>query len=1057
MDMPFTGGFRLAALGVALTLALMMAGLVLAGTFDSEPSPATYEAQLAPNISFNLNNTDPMYNITNITIIFPGVAVFIEGSDYTGMTGFSISNTTSSFMWGNTTPEGILENGTETYLNLSFYNMTAPGNYSFEINATFTDSSYHNETHNVTIVDTTPPSGITLISPENASWTNISWIFVNLSYTELNPYNCIYQNGTGDNTTNTSTSSPCYINVSGYAEGSWTYYLWVNDTSGNAERNGTYNLSYDGTDPGLNSLGLFYQGGNVSGKNITERDNVTISLNITDALSGVNSSAVWANVYNESDGLVVRVELGPAGGDLFNGTWYAATDNNGSGEYTIEVNGTDNAGNTPDPGLTTTLKLLGAPDLTVTGVEWSSSNSNPGWPTSSDDITLNITIMNIGDDNFTGTFNVTTDIDGSEKNRSNLAYLNESEYAVLNLTFTSGNFSTNKYYAFTIELDPENVVNESSETNNTYAFGFNLGYNISLVKFNATAWPSVGVAFPDSNVTVNISVEYGNGSGVTGLVQDELDVWNKWGVNNWNTSDRVYSFSAKGGGYYTFTFNTQELYSDSGGNKTRARFGDNYLNVSAAKGSYSGRSLLLYNITAPDLEVSIDDDEIDDINLAGASYKEVDMNVTVTNNGNAKIYNIEIEDDSSDNWVLVHDDFMVDHGDNYTFEAELRVEETHSYGYAIYLFVYGNDTLDNRYKGYTREKVEVRDTGSGEDGEDGNGGTGGGGLEFELTITDWEDEIDCYPGGANTTTVEVKNTGDVTVVAKVSFTCDGSILDDADVYPTSKSIAVGSTEEFDIDIDIDNNAEIGEYDCTVKAYVSSSEDDYDTETIVLRVLATEEEAEEINQSCLNISAAIEDLFGRFSAINPALVNDTNRTRVKDLLDDANSTLQDILDAIAGGDYITAHELIESLEASLESTEDALAGLELEQTMGGGAALSETWFWAIIITVVVMAVAFVAYLFFPQKGHAPGKSLMDSLKETTAGIGKAKGKEAPGPSAYAEGYDRQATAGYSYKKGPAGKAKSALSKIREKLRRKKKPQKEVTQYFTNPSSNIINYS
>jgi hypothetical protein len=1085
------GGVRMACLGFALMLALLMTGLALAGTFTSEPLPSTYEAQVAPNISFDLTNTDLLHNITNITVIFPSTLEFVTGSNYTNMSDFIISNTASSFMWGNTTVEGILEKGSSTYLNMSFMNMTAPGNYIFELNITFTDDSYDNETHNITIQDTKAPAGITTVSPtlDNSSYTDADWFEVNVTFTELNPDTCLLDldNVTAENYTMAMIGSyACYFNATGQDDGYWNYSVWINDTSGNLGWNGGWFIGVDAADPVGNSLGLFYQGENVSGGNITELDDINISVNVTDMHSGINitlDDVIYANI-TKSGSVVAVVNLTHTSGDIFNGTWDVAQNNSGDGNYSINITATDIAGNSNDSVISATLEILGAPDLTVMGVEWSSSNSNPGWPISSDNIILNITIKNIGDGNFTGTFNVSTDIDGSERDLSTLGYLNESESVTLNLTLTSGNFSTNKYYTFSIEVDPEDVVNESAETNNTYVFGFNLGYNISLVKFNGAAWPSVGSSYPDDNVSVNISVTGGNGTGVTGLGQNDFEFWNKydgWQSSNINVTDRIYSFSGAGSGYYVFTFNTEGLDdTQSGGNRTRARFGDNYLNISAVSGSYSGMSLLLYNITAPDLEVLIDDDEIDEINLAGASYKDVDMNVTLTNNGNAPIYHIYVDEDNEENWVFVHDDFSVDHsdvsnealdpGESYPIEAELRVEETHPYEYNLYLFVYGNDSVDNRYKGYAREKVEVIDTGSGEEEEDDGGTTSSGDtLDLELTIMDWDDYIDCYPGGSNTTRIDVKNTGDVTVVAKVSFTCD-VLDDDPTIAPVSKSLAVGTSQEFIIDFDIDGDAEIGEYDCTAKAYISSSEDDYDTETIVLRVLATAEVAEEINHSCHNLSATLEGLFERFSRINPALVNDTNLTRVENLLNNANSTLHDILEAIESGDYITAHELIESLNTSLGGIESGLDDLELEQGLGGGLALSGTWFWAIIIIVVVIAVAFVAYLLFPQRGYGPKKGVFDNLKDTLRGgaarVGeiKEKGKAISPvekkpfrPSSYAKGYEKRTAGAYSYRGGPAGKIKGAFSRLKDKLKRKKKPQKEVTQYFASSSSNIINYS
>jgi len=1107
---PGVGGVRLASLGVVLLLAVLMAGYALAGEFTSEPSPSTYEAQVAPNISFDVTNTDSLYNITNITVIFPSTLEFVTGSSYTNMSNSSISNTATSFMWGNATLLGILPNGSSTYLNLSFHNMTAPGNYSFELNITFTNGSYDNETHNVTIQDTTPPTDIVLLNPDNDTWITASSVWINISFTELNPYNCIYENSTGDNTTNTYSESPCLILVTDYNESTWTYSVWVNDTSGNIAQNGVYYLGYDISDPVGNSLGLFYQGTNVSNGSITELGDVVISVNVTDSLSGINTSlngSVYANITNSSGYVMTIVNLTHTSGDIFNGTWDADQYSAGGDNYSVNVTATDIAGNTRISAISTALEIVGAPELFLDFSGWTSDNAAPGHPHYGNNLTLNVTIFNGGEEDFDGYVNVTLSRSGvGEIVRTNVSNtsLQYGENYTVEFTVLSGNFSGgNGYYLFTAEVDPasENAVEESSENNNTGTFGLTLGYNVSLNKINngsvSSEPPDIANAFPDRNVTFNISVTYANGDPVSGITAENLTFTNtphsEGQEDNSTLGNRnAIDFIGCGSGFCVFNFTTHPpTYEAVNENGTRADPGLSTMSVSISDGgNYTGSGGFDYNLTAPDLTVLIwgngRDNVIGDIDLAGSSSKWVEFNITVTNNGNAPAYDILIDD--PDDWLYDESVFEDLDSDGDISLSALNPDESHIFPGAgkdleikaiglasgsdenLYVTVHYNDSVDNEYEGFDYDKVGVGDTGSGEEEEENGGTTDGGDLELELTLTDWDDEIDGYPGGSNTTRVKVKNTGDVTVVAKVSFTCD-VVEDDPTIGPISKSLAVGTSQEFIIDFNIEDDAEIGEYDCTAKAYVSSSEDDYDTGTIVLRVLATGEVAEEINQSCQNLSATIDGLFDRFSLINRALVNDTNLSRVENLLNTANITLQDILDAIGDGDYITAHDLIESLNTSLGSIEDGLYDLELEQSLGGGLAFSGQWFWFFIIIVVVIAVAFVAYLLFPQKGYGPRKSITDTLKDTIrigasrAGEIKEKGKslgsgrkEPFRPSGYAGGYEKQAPpAAYGYRKGPAGKIKGAFSRLKEKLKRRKKPQKEVTQYFASSSSNIINYS
>ena len=1075
----YTGGFRLACLGAVLLVAVLV-GTAFAGEFDPSVSP-TQTASSTQTITFTINNTDSSENITNVTIDIPTSFVLVEDSNSSSISsGIGFENTSSIFTWWNTTNTtgGLVNLSTDETFAVDFSNLTYPGVYIFNVTVFHTNGQGNSTNVTFSVNDTTAPASITLITPTNDTWTNLTTILANFSFTEFNPDTCIYDNSSINQTTSTD-SGYCNFTVTGYAEGSWVVFGYVNDTSGNLGVSPGYTFNYDALAPVGNTLGIFHQNSNVSGGNISQLSDVTISANITDALSGINTTqpdAVWANV-TKGGAVVAIVNLTHTSGDIFNGTWSPSANNSGPGDYEVNVTAMDIAGNSQTSLISGAVEILEAPDLVVQDVAWMSNNANSGWPTSSNHIMLNITVANIGTGNFTGTFNVTTRIDGTLKNTSTLEYLNQSETFVLNLTFLNSNFSTNKRYIFLITIDPEDVVNESTENNNTHTEFISLGYNITLRGiYNGSAstyYPEVAKAFPDNNITINFTVKYANDSGVTGL-SSEFEFMNRWNSQSYNITSRLSDFTEQGAGNYSIVFDTEDLYSDAGGNMTRARHGNNQFNVSIYDGDYTSMSLLLYNITAPDLSVHID---IDDIDMDDGTWH--DFNLSITNNGNAPALNVKIDDPND--WEYTDTFYDLDPDGDLT-DASIAPGETVNFPQGIYdlkiepdatddgsdenlfVFVNYNDSAGNGYIGYDDAKVDVIDSGvAGDDGGDDAGSTGGAdsNLEFELSIIDWEDEVLTYPGEYNVTEIEVKNTGDITAVVKVSWECDDLEFDNVDVSPTSKSVGVGIKQIFIIAMDVPDDAEIGEYDCVAKAYVSTSTDDYDEETIVLRVQATETEVLEINQEYENLTVQVQELFDRFTLVNPALVNDTNLTAVENLLDNVNETLVDISSAIDQGDFIQAKSLIQALQASMVNTENSLEDLEVEQTMGGGVAISGTWFWAVIIIVVVIAVAFVAYLFFPQKGYGSNKNilggLMDSLKGGSSKIGKIKDsgkgklgsikKDSLKPSSYT---------GAVKSKTFQPEGKGFIQKLKEKLKRKKS-QKEVTSYFSSSSNRLIQYS
>ena len=516
------GGLRLTALGVSGIFLIILIGSALAGTFTSSPVPDTYEAAVSPNISFHVHNNDTSNNITLVNITFPSTLQFVLGSDYTNASGTSISNSSYNVTWSN--PDGIIDLNQTIYLNASFLNMTAPGYYIFTVTSEFNDSSTYSESVNVTVQDTTAPQDLVLLAPTSDIWTNSSTTWVNFSFTELNPDICSYKNDSLY-TNDSASTNYCNISVTGYPEGNTSFTIWLYDTSGNSAQNGTYYLGYDPNPPVANSLALIYNGSDVSGQSITTRRNVTIRVNATDPLSGVGEAN--ASIYNETDDLVLNIPLVLQGG-FYEAEWDTINQYFGAGIYVINISLKDAAGNFDNQANGTTLDIVGAPDLQVTGVDWYSSNSNPKHPTHLDNLTLNVTVSNMGDENFTNDFNVTAKVStsylgGTEKFRVLIdnSSLVDGGSTWFNVTFPEGNFTSNTLYYITLTIDPENSVDESLDTNNDYSFNISLGYNVSLEWANNGTQsfipPSVVRGFHYTNLTFNISVRYANGDPVTGL------------------------------------------------------------------------------------------------------------------------------------------------------------------------------------------------------------------------------------------------------------------------------------------------------------------------------------------------------------------------------------------------------------------------------------------------------------------------------------------------------------------------------------------------------------
>jgi len=275
---------------------------ILAADFDASSTPSDVESGASnQELNFTISNTDAEFNITNVNITLPGGFYFITGSNSTSASGTLFSNTSNVLIWDNTTASqaGFILNGTVDYF---LFNVSVPsgtGSFNFTVDILDTNATSNTKNVTITVSDNTDPSDIVNVSPTlgNNSYINVSWFYVNVTFTELNPDTCLLDlnNGTAVNYTMTRTGNYCYLNATSQGDGNWNYSVWVNDTSGNLGWNGTWFITVDVTAPSID---------NVTNSTVTASTAIIVWNTSESSTSvvyyGTNQSALSTNVTNSS-------------------------------------------------------------------------------------------------------------------------------------------------------------------------------------------------------------------------------------------------------------------------------------------------------------------------------------------------------------------------------------------------------------------------------------------------------------------------------------------------------------------------------------------------------------------------------------------------------------------------------------------------------------------------------------------------------------------------------------------------------------------------------------
>jgi PGF-pre-PGF domain-containing protein len=235
---------------VSLSVAsfFMITFLVHASGLDAGIVPNTSIEAGASSVTFNvtINNTNSTLNMTSVNMTLPSGFSFVAGSNSTSAAACTFQSM-QYLEWQNQTQKGFVMNLTEEWFAFNSSVNSTPGEYNLTLVVRYTDGSANSTMLPLTVNDTTPPSDIIVLppSPLNNSWTNQSWFIVNISFSEMNTYNCLLDlnNGTPQNWTMSMSGQTCWFNASGQPQGSHNWSVWVNDTSGNAAQNHTWRIN----------------------------------------------------------------------------------------------------------------------------------------------------------------------------------------------------------------------------------------------------------------------------------------------------------------------------------------------------------------------------------------------------------------------------------------------------------------------------------------------------------------------------------------------------------------------------------------------------------------------------------------------------------------------------------------------------------------------------------------------------------------------------------------------------------------------------------------------
>ncbi len=1002
-------------------------------------------------INLMINNTNSSLSIIEINISVPLAA----DANATFSVDMS-TNQTSNSSWGcyNMSSDGTA-NVTLVKCNTSTANITSGGTINIWFNATSSTSAgedvhqwnvtVRNETNGYTVSQNIS-SGIDGLAPrfsafdDNSTYTTgtiLAWVSLidasldnsTAAITMVNASNASQSMGsTSENCTLVSASTwNCTTSWTPSYDGNYTFNASSYDTTGNFnESTSTSWFFYDIMAPTVTLNNPVNNGWD---------DDGDVEFNFTphDTSGSLENCSVWVANSTGYNWTLSSTESSPVNNQMNNITVYGfSTDNDQQVAYIWNVRCWDTVSNSSFATQNFTVNVGDRSNIIVESVIFNKTIS----PYVGMNISVNVTVKNNGTaDVVTNNTYIRVYFDDDSSPASGPIAMNTS-VTVLNTSLAQGqaasfmysfgvNSSQGDYYVMA-EADYTGIETEQHESDNTLteSFSTNLNITVNSVSMGTDTSP---IPNPSDNVTVNVTVLYDNGTGVTGLSIYNFSVYDTWQLRDGERTEtdpmadnKTGGLNALGNGVYTFNYTVPGFqiylgnidsnewyhtgYVEYGNHTVTVNVTENYTgNLHSGLSSNSGN----YNITAPFLEVS--HEALSYVNVGDTREKDFYFENVGTANITSTVSYSADDDPSAYLDISLSGYFgslavgatqtitSVDIEGDAAGDANITVNA--SYTFNSTLFWYAKIT-----------EVEVKNESSDDgDGDTTSGGdTTTGGVQYECTsdsgcdsdeicsddfeceelecqsgyyatghkcklkavydirISEYEEEVSIIQGGSKTVNVTVGNAGnqDLTVTMNVDVSVEGVNFN---VTPATVSVQEGKVSDFAITFVLSKDAKIGKHDASFKATTSSVAEDSKSFKLVVNPLP--EAIEEIKLSYQNFTALVNQVVAEFSVIRGHLMGD-NLTAMETKINSTETLFNALKKAMDDEDYAQAYMHLEELNALLDSTRTLMEELGVSDT--SAVFWNAAIIWLIVGAVCVGAAGLLIYMMFPSKKYALGK-------------------------------------------------------------------------------------
>lgn len=290
-------------------------------------------------------------------------------------------------------------------------------------------------------------------------------------------------------------------------------------------------------------------------------------------------------------------------------------------------------------------------------------------------------------------------------------------------------------------------------------------------------------------------------------------------------------------------------------------------------------------------------------------------------------------------------------------------------------------------------------------------------VKYDIDIdSSYPSDISLLPGESTTTTISVSEASSKTTNVKLS------VITDAAVNASTTVETCDTPCDFTVSIIAEDDAEIGIFDSTFKAFASFAEDASESKSFTLNILPTEEKKVEIEDDYLALLPLMTDLQKQFDTLKGQLPPE-NLTELSALVDEMNDLSAQIQTALDEGDFLKANDLVSQLDATILSLQEKFAN-----TTVGPIVVGDLLIWIIIIIIIIGVAILLVYMLLPsrsvRKGFAPKKKFNLSLPSLHR---KKKPTWESVKRTYASGYSRQKLSSY----GKESSSNNPLNRFKKK--------------------------